>query len=488
MANTISKSSFVRGTNCHKSLYLHLNNPDLKDTVSASQQHIFDMGYEVGEAAQHCFPGGIDASRGNPHEVQEALTFTRELIASGQKVIYEAAFSDGETLCYMDILVNNDGRWQAYEVKASTSPKEYHYTDISFQYYVIRASGLDLAEISLMHLNTKYVRRGELDVKQLFTTINLTDLAQQKQHEIHQNLQALQQMLAQDTTPKIETGHQCTHPYTCDFYGFCHQEEVTDIFSGLKSVKRSKIELLREAEVSSLDEIPPGIRFTNKEWIILQGLFKDEVNRNRPALEAFVRQLQYPLYFIDFESMQLPVPRYDESRSYQQLTFQYSLHIVNKPGDEPIHKEYLGTPPEDPRPDFIRNMLDQLGTSGSILIYNRAFEPPRVRELARDFPAFEKPLQALLPRFVDLMVPFRSLHLYTPAMRGSYSIKAVLPALVPHLSYDALGIQDGGTASLTYLSLFNDSDPMLIQQKRNDLLEYCKLDSLAMVELLKQIS
>jgi len=484
----ISKSSFVRGTNCHKSLYLHLNNPDLKDTVSQSQQHIFNMGYEVGEAAQHCFPGGIDASRGNPHEVQQALQYTRELITSGQKVIYEAAFSDRETLCYMDILVNNDGRWEAYEVKASTSPKDYHYTDISFQYYVIRASGLDLAEISLMHLNTKYVRRGELDTKQLFTTINLTSFALEKQQDVKQNLQALQQMLAQDTTPQIEIGRQCTHPYTCDFYGFCHQDEVTDIFSGLKSVKKSKIELLREAEVSRLDEIPPSIRFTTKEWIILQGLFKDEVNRNKPALEAFVSQLQYPLYFIDFESMQLPVPRYDDSRSYQQLTFQYSLHIVNSPGEAPIHKEYLGTPPDDPRPQFIINMLDQLGTSGSILIYNSAFEPPRVRELARDFPEFEKPLQALLPRFVDLMVPFRSLHLYTPAMKGSYSIKAVLPAVVSNLSYASLGIQDGGTASLTYLSLYNDTDPQVMQQKRTNLLEYCKLDSLAMVELLKQIS
>ncbi len=485
---TISKSSFIRGTQCHKSLYLHLNNPDLKDTVSENQQHIFNLGYEVGEAAQKCFPGGIDASRGKPQEVQQALQYTRELIASGQKVIYEAAFSDGDTLCYMDILVNNEGSWEAYEVKASTRAKDYHYLDISFQYYVIRASGLDLAEISLMHLNNKYVRRGALEVHQLFTKINLTDFAQQKQQEIQLNLQALQQMLEQNTVPQIETGHQCTHPYTCDFYGFCHQDEVSDIFTGLKSVKKNKIELLREAEVSSLDEIPPSISFTAKEWIILQGLFKDEISRNKAALEAFVSQLQHPLFFIDFESMQLPLPRYSESRAYQQLTFQYSLHIINKPGDEPVHNEYLGTPPDDPRPEFISNMLAQLGASGSIIIYNSAFEPPRVRELARDFPAYEKQLLALLPRFVDLMAPFRSLHLYNPAMKGSYSIKAVLPALVPHLSYKALGIQDGGTASLTYLSLYNDSDPISRQQKRKDLLDYCKLDSLAMVELLKQIS
>ncbi len=133
-------------------------------------------------------------------------------------------------------------------------------------------------------------------------------------------------------------------------------------------------------------------------------------------------------------------------------------------------------------------MLHHLGTSGDIMVYNKAFEGPRIRELARDFPAFREPLLALIPRIVDLMVPFRNMHLYKPSMKGSYSIKAVLPALIPALSYATLGIQDGGTASLAYASLFNDTDPASVQQKRTDLLEYCKLDTYAMIALLEVIS
>ena len=484
----LSKSSFVRGTQCHKSLYLHFNKPELKDQVSENQQHIFNIGHSVGKLAQQVFPGGIDASRGNPHEVSEALDYTQQLIASGQQVIYEAAFSDGQTLCYMDILVFRDGGWEAFEVKASTRLKEYHLTDTAFQYYVIRASGLDLAEISLMHLNNTYIRRGDIDVNQLFTAVKLTAKAKEMQADIQNNLLAMQEMLRQDEVPAIEIGHQCTHPFTCDFYGFCHQDEKPDIFTGVKSVSKAKIEKLRQAGVSSLENIPDSIRFTAKEWIILKAILNDEINYNKPALEAFVSQLQYPYYFIDFESVQPPIPLYDASKPYQQIPFQYSLHILNNPGQALIHKAFLGTPPTDPRPEFINTMLAQLGSFGSIIVYNKAFESSRIRELARDFPAFEKQLLGLLPRLVDLMVPFKQLHLNTPAMKGSYSIKAVLPALVSELSYAQLGIQDGGTASLTYMSLYEDTDCTSIAAKRSNLLAYCKLDSLAMVALLKEIS
>lgn len=486
----ISKSSFIRGLQCHKSLYLHFRQPELKDEISQAQQHIFNLGYDVGTTAQQRFPGGIDASRGKPQEVRQALDYTQELIASGQKVIYEGAFSNGQTLCYIDILVFQENRWEAYEVKASTQKRDYHLNDISFQYHAIRSTGLDLTEISLMHLNTAYVRKGDLDVKQLFTTINLTDHAKQMQAEVTAKTLAMQQMLSVSQLPDIPAGSQCTHPFTCDFYGHCHKDIIqeSDIFTGVKSVSKAKIEKLRQAGVKSLDDIPDNILFTAKEWVILKGVLNDEINRNKPALDAFVRHLQYPLYFIDFETIQLSIPIYNESRSYQQIPFQYSLHIINSPGEAPVHKEFLGTPPNDPRPHFITNMLEHLGTSGHIIIYNNSFEPPRIRELARDFPDWKNQLLALISRIVDLMVPFRKLHLHTPAMKGSYSIKAVLPALVDDVSYNDLEIQEGGTASLTYQSLYTDNDPTSIATKRKNLIEYCTLDTLAMVELLKKIS
>jgi len=224
---TISKSSFIRGKQCLKSLYLHINDPGLKDKISEAQQRIFNIGHETGRLAQDLFPGGIDASRGKPQEVKEAVAYTQELIASGQEVIYEAAFGNGETLCYMDLLVKKDGEWQAFEVKASTALKDYHLLDVAFQYHVICQSGLPLTEISLVHLNNKYVRRGEIDIDQLFTIHNLTLQAKEMQAIVKENLQQMQAMLVSGQQPDIETGKQCTHPFTCDFYGYCHRDEKT---------------------------------------------------------------------------------------------------------------------------------------------------------------------------------------------------------------------------------------------------------------------
>ena len=314
----ISKSSFIRGKQCHKSLYLHMHDPGLKDAISDSQQHIFNIGHDTGKLAQQLFPGGIDASRAQPQEVKAAIAYTQQLIAAGQEVIYEAAFSNGETLCYMDLLVKKNGAWQAFEAKASTGVKDYHLLDISFQYFVICQSGLQLKEISLVHLNNQYVRRGEIDVGQLFTIVNLTDHAKGMQAAVKENLLEMQNMLMPGQHPDIAAGNQCTQPFACDFYGYCHKDEQSDIFTGLTGVRGSKIERLRSMEVKSIEEIPSSMAFTTREWTVLKGLFKNE-NRREPArLKSFIERLKYPLHFLDFETIMLAVPLYDESRPYQQ--------------------------------------------------------------------------------------------------------------------------------------------------------------------------
>lgn len=218
---TISKSSFIRGMKCPKSLYLHLFEPEERDETSEGQQALFDTGHNVGALAQQLFPGGIDASRGEHGNYDEALAYTRELIKSGQKVIYEAAFSDGETLCYMDILVKKSGKWHAYEVKASTQVKDYQVTDVAFQYYVITRSGLPLQSISLIHINNQYIRRGSLDIQALFIIEPQTAIILPLQVEIPGQLGSLQKMLKSGAMPDIPMGRQCNHPYDCDFIEFC---------------------------------------------------------------------------------------------------------------------------------------------------------------------------------------------------------------------------------------------------------------------------
>ena len=446
MANLlISKSSFIRGQQCHKSLWLHFNQPDERDEISETQQRIFDTGNSVGSYAQKLFPGGIDASRGAHERISEAVAYTQELITNGQSVIYEAAFSDGETLCYMDILVRENGKWRAYEVKASTGVKEYQVMDVAFQYYVISRSGLHLDDIYLVHINNQYVRRGEIDVHQLFTKVCMTSTILPMQEQIKGNLASIQKMLSSGGIPEIVMGYQCTHPYNCDFIEFCRKELPLE--SGTTETQSA--------------------------------------NRNQEALDEFKDELEYPLFFMDFETIFPAVPIHDESRPYQQIPFQFSLHVQRNENATLEHYEFLGTPPIDPRRAFIEELLARLGNSGSIIVWNQGFEMNRLREVARDFPDYAFRIEPLFERFADIMVPFRRKYLYKPEMNGSYSLKAVLPALVPDLSYSDLEIQEGGTASETYESIYYDTDPKSIDMKRNNLLKYCKLDTFSMVKILQ---
>jgi hypothetical protein len=423
--------------------------------------------------------------------VNEAVAYTQELIHNGQKVIYEAAFSDGETLCYMDILAKENDEWRAYEVKASTGVKDYHVMDVAFQYYVITHSGLPLADIFLVHINNQYIRRGEIDVQQLFTKVLMTETILPMQEDIPCQLKSLQEMLDAGIVPEIEMGRQCTHPYNCDFIEFCTSQQ-----SAVGS--QQSLDPTPNTHSSSIQDPASSIRDQEK-------------------LDEFTDNLEYPLFFMDFETIFPAVPLHDESRPYQQIPFQYSLHIVNTlpvlnsqsavgnpqsqnpilthpvssiqhpVSDSPTsHHFFLGIPPSDPRPKFIKSLLEHIGDKGSIIVWNQGFEMNRLREIARDFPEYSAQIDHVLERVVDLMVPFRRKHLYTPDMNGSYSLKAILPALVPDLSYSGLEIQEGGSASMTYESLYYDTDPESIAKKRKNLLKYCELDTLSMVRILEK--
>jgi hypothetical protein len=484
---TISKSSFIRGLKCPKALYLHFFQPAERDETSESQQSIFNIGHDVGHLAQHLFPGGIDASRGEPGEVEAALSYTKELMEQGQSVIYEAAFSDGETLCYMDILVKKDDGWYAYEVKASTQLKEYHIMDASFQCYVITRSGLWLSGISLVHLNNQYVRRGEINVQQLFTFKDLTTTAREKQAGIPQLVSDLQLMIESGIMPEIDPGPQCDHPFECDFAGFCYRDAEEILLGDVKGINPDKARKLHNLGISRFSDIPSDFPFSEKEWMLAEADLDKVEFRDDEALQDFKDKLEYPLYFMDFETIMPAIPLYNVSRPYQQIPFQYSIDIQLYAGGPVDHHEFLGSPPLDPRPDFISGLIENLGEKGSIVVYNKTFEDTRLKEIARDLPEYEENISAIRARMIDLMTPFRSRHLYHPTMKGSYSIKQVLPALVPELSYHDLEIQEGGTASLTYLSLYIDTDPESIKFKRTNLLNYCQLDTLAMVRLVGKI-
>jgi hypothetical protein len=446
----ISKSSFIRGLKCPKSLWLHIHLPDEKDEVSYAQQKIFDNGNNIGKLAQQLFPGGIDASRGEPANYTGNIAYTRHLMKNGCEAIYEAAFGDENTLCYLDILARVDGDWQGFEVKATAKVKEYHLNDTGFQYYTIRRSGTTLKEISVVHLNNQYIRRGELDIPAMFSPVPVTRAIRKRQKSISEKLREFQQMLLTEETPGIPMGNHCYSPYPCDYINFC---------------------------LKSLPPQPPPLN-------LKPSTLNQPAQRNQKALEEFLAKLEYPLFFMDFETFMPAVPYYQENRPYQKIPFQYSLHKVERPGTDALHFNFLADPPDDPRPAFIRSLLNQLGSSGTILVWNQTFEKGVLSELGRDFPEFNTEIQRLMPRVSDLMIPFKKKHLYTPEMNGSYSLKSVVPALVPELSYKMLEINDGGMASSAYEKLVTETDAGQIATIRKNLLDYCGLDTWSMVKIL----
>ena len=481
----ISKSSFIKGKQCLKALYLQKKYPELQDPVSEGQQAIFDQGHNVGELAQQLFPGGVMAAYDLPEGFMRSINRTKELIAHGNTIIYEAGLMYQNTHCFVDILMKEKDKWFIYEVKSSTEVKDVYIYDAAFQYYVINNLGLDIEDVSIVYINNKYVREGDIDINQLFSIESVFDRVIDIQAAVKNLLSGEVAALQKPDIPNIDIGPHCTDPYDCNFIGYCWKD-VPDYsvfnISRLRTVK--KFDLYNNGILNTSD-VPDEYPLNPNQLLQVHADKTGETIIDKPAIKEFLNTLKYPLYFLDFETFNPAVPLYDHSKPYQQIVFQYSLHILDKPGGRLQHKEFLAQPTGDPRVPMIEQLIKEIGTQGGIVVYNRGFETGRLNEIAGTFPKYGPSIQNMLTRIVDLMIPFQQKLYYTPDMKGSYSIKKVLPALVPGFSYDDLEINNGGNASLAYANLLDEKDQQLIGKTWQNLLEYCKLDTLAMVELLK---
>lgn len=457
------------------------------DELSEMQKAIFKRGTNVGELAQKLFPGGEVAAYGDPPDYEKALKKTKELMSNGVKVIYEAAFMYNEVLSIADIVVREKDNWKIYEVKSSTSISETYLNDAALQYYVISTLGIEVNDFSIIYINNQYVRKGDLDLEELFKTESVLELVLPMQESVKENVKRFKKILLKKQIPDIDIGEHCYNPYICGFYNYCRKHIPEDSifdFSGMHLAK--KYELYRDG-IIRFEDIPEDYPLNKNNRVQLEVYNSGEILINKDAIKNFLSDLNYPLYFMDFETFQPAVPLFDDSKPYQQIPFQYSLFFKKDKKSEPKHFEFLAEPGEDPRAKFIENLLKVTKGKGDVLVYNKTFEVTRLKEIARDFPKHSVEIEKLVARIKDLMVPFQKKYYYTPEMKGSYSIKAVLPALVPELSYDELEINEGGLASIAYESLQSETDLMFIADIKKKLLEYCKLDTLAMVRILEKL-
>ena len=443
----LSKSRYLKGLKCHKALWLNHHKKE-EAYYPASTIRKFEAGNTAGDIAQDHFPDGMLALV-NDHPDADAAQKTQELLQKGVSSLYEATFIANRTLVALDILHQIDGKWYGFEVKSTNSVKHEHVRDAAIQFYVIQESGFDLEDIFIMHFDRTYVRQGAIDPKGLFTHKSVKTPLQHYLKDIPDNIETFLKVYQQEE-PEILIGPHCDKPYECEFKNYCHELPEN--------------QKLLEAEK---DTKPLGT---------------DIIHKNETAIHEFLKNNPYPIFSLDLETVMYGIPQFDNSRPYQQIPFQYSLHYQKNAQTKPEHFEFLGNGIDDPREKLIQQLVNDLEKAGSILVYS-PFEKRMIKELAIDHPRYENELNAILDRLVDLAPLFRK-HIKTEATQSKYSLKIVQPTFLPHLSYQELNIQQGMAAMDAYKNLANLTKEEALEAKKS-MLDYCKMDTLIVLELYK---
>ncbi len=483
----ISKSSFIRGIQCEKHLYLYKYHYDEMDPVSEMQKAVFKRGTDVGLLAQKLFPGGLNLAPESHTDYDDSIIKTAETLKAGTNILYEAAFQSDEVLSVTDILINNKSSLKIFEVKSSTSVSDVYLIDAAFQYWVIRKSGYEIEDFSIVYINNQYERIGELDLTKLFVVESVLERILPLQRWVGENINRLKNVLLKKNIPGIDIGEHCYSPYICGFYKYCRKHLPENSVFDLSGVHlRTKYEMYRNG-IISLDEITDDITLPGNAQIQLD-VFKNGKNLiDVESIKSFLTDINYPIYFMDFETFQPVIPLFDKSKPYMQIPFQYSLYFKQNKHSSPEHFEFLADAKGDPRIPFIENLIIDIKSDGDILVYNKSFEIRRLKEIAETFPKYKREIENIIGRIKDLIIPFQKKFYYTNEMKGSYSIKYVLPALIPELNYKNLPINEGGLASLTFESLYEESDPNVISTKRMQLTDYCKMDTFAMLKIFEKL-
>jgi predicted RecB family nuclease len=485
MAISISKSRFMAGMQCLKRLYLLVHQPEFGRGKTGADFALMDQGRQVGKLAQRLFPGGIEVSTGD-HD--EAIRITRELIANPDvPAIFEAGLEFDGVFVRVDILHRRkDGRWRLIEVKSSASMKDEHVEDVAIQYRVVSKCGVNVASCYLATVNRQYVfPGGGIDPWRFFRIRNLTRKVLTLQPKLTFQLRSEFRVLAMPAAPDIPTGKHCVQPVVCEFYDHCNSPRPDEHIGYLPYIHANAVEELEEMGVDSIRDIPDDFELTEIQRRAATCVQTGEPWFDGEGLNQQFEKLEYPIYFLDFETVNWAIPRFAGMRAYDQLPFQWSVHVQRRPGAEPDHHEFLSEDRSDPRLRFISSLSDVLDERGSILVYS-SFESQRLADLAAWLPEFREWINAIQDRLFDLLSIVRE-YTYHPAYAGSYSIKSVLPALVPEMSYVGMEVSNGQDAGLAWETTLRTSDRAERVRLRKALLDYCGQDTLALVRLVDRL-
>ena len=483
----LSKSRLLAGLQCHKRLYLECYEHALATPPNRAQQALFEAGTAVGVLARGLYPGGVLVAEEQLHHDRDVERTRSLLDRADVPAIFEAAFTADGVRVRVDILARGaENRWRLIEVKSSASAKAQHINDAAIQLATVERAGLAVERVEIAHIDRDYVYAGgPHDPEGLFALADVTGSARARLAAVPEELAAMRAALAGDAQPAIEIGPHCKKPYRCQFFDFCRAGGPEWSIEQLPSIRGTRVQALRAAGIESIHDLPDGEGLSD-----LQQRVREVVRSGRPhvgaGLAAELDRIAVPAHFIDFETISPALPVYAGTKPFEVLPFQWSDHVLDGDGSV-THVEFLADGGEDPRRGFSQSLVEQLAGAATIVVYS-GNEEQRLRALAGELPELRGGLEAVLavPR-VDLHRVVRS-HYYHRDFRGSFSLKSVLPALVPALGYDDLAVSEGTSASLAFVEAIDaDTPPQRRAQLRADLLAYCQRDTEALVRVVEAL-
>ena len=489
----LTKSRYVNGLKCPKWIWLSFNNPSELPKVDEATQHRFDEGHKVGELSKRLFPKGIEVKEQLAH--QKSDKETKELLKE-RKPLFEAGVIHKDGKCYAraDVLMPaGKDEWDIYEVKSATEVKEDYLEDVSFQKYCYESAGIKIRKCFILHINNEYVRQGEIEPDEFFVKAEITDEVNDLMPEVPNKIKKFFDIINLKECPEINKGEDYHKDdlKVHDNDKFWQDNPDCDIldlyYGGKKALEWFNSGLLQ------IKDLTDKHKLNDKQKIQHKVAKTGEHHYDKVELASFIKGLKYPLYFLDFESYNTAIPLYNGLKPYQQIPFQFSLHVIPKKGAKQKHYSFIAEGAEDPRPQFIKELKKTLATKGTILVYNQSFEKTVLKKLAEYLPLHQKWVDSVTKRMVDLLVPFRDFSYYHPKQKGSASIKNVLPVLTG-VTYEDFEIANGNDASLSYLFITHGSYEgekatlEEIKKVREDLSKYCGQDTEGMVWILDKLN
>jgi hypothetical protein len=488
----LSKTNFLICLDCVKNAWLKIHKPEVykKKALSSFESNIIDTGNQIDELARGLFPGGILVKSRDDAE------YTKNLMEEKIPVIYQPVFATEKYLAVADIFVFNSDTnvYDLYEVKSSTTSEENggrktedYLIDMAFQKNVLNDLGIEVGALNLIRLNKKYIRFGNINLKELFFIENLTNQVNEKLDDVRKNMEGVYELLSSDVEP---VGHcDCVlkgknSHCTTSWYSNSDLPEYS--VHSIARIHKTKLTELVDNNIFSIHDVPDDFPLSDNQKRQVETAKSGKEYIDKDGIRKFLSEMKYPLAFLDYETYPSAIPRYDKYSPYQQIPFQFSLHVIDSHESELEHYDFIYTGGDCPDEYFAKALEKHLPKNGSIIVWNQKFEQGINKQLGERVSEYEDFMKGVNNRVIDLMIPFSgNTTIYDhPEFKGSASIKYVLPALVPHLSYKNMHIQEGGAASDTWNRIVSgeyseDEKNMKVQALK----DYCHLDTLAMVEI-----